>query len=450
LRVAVWGPLPPARSGIADHTAELLPALTRRLEVVAVVENVGAVDREVVGEVPVVQAPAPGARFSPEADLHLYQIGNSPAHVFAYRAACARPGVVVLHEWTLHDLVWREAAERGDVAAYLRAMRRSHGEEGSFVGRQVARGLGGSLLPSLFPANDRLLDASLAVVCLTRAATDKAARRRPGGLVLHMPQHIALPPGTPPSRGAARQALGLPTTASIVTAPGLATAAKGLRALVRATAALRARRPELRLVVAGEVEAGLPLASWARDAGLDEALRVTGRVPLSDLVGHLVAADVVAALRFPSHGEVSAVLLRALGVGRPALVTASTPAAEEFPEGMVIPVDPGAREEAEIEAFLELLVGRPGLAETIGRLARSYVQEHHALETVADRLAAFLLEVHARHAELAATVAAEQVGEGTLYGYLSEEIRRAARELGVGGLPLGLAPLLRPLMESRA
>jgi hypothetical protein len=39
---------------------------------------------------------------------------------------------------------------------------------------------------------------------------------------------------------------------------------------------------------------------------------------------------------------------------------------------------------------------------------------------------------------------------GTLHGYLRVETPHAARELGVGGLPLGLAPLLRPLTESRA
>jgi glycosyltransferase involved in cell wall biosynthesis len=450
LRLAIWSPLPPSRSGIADHTAELLPALARRVELVAVVENVDAVEREAVGEVPLVQAPAPGAPFPADADLHLYQIGNSPAHVFAYRAACARPGVVVLHEWTLHDLVWREAAERGDVASYLRAMRRSRGEEGSFVGRQVARGLGGDLLPSLFPANDLLLHGSLAVVCLTRAATRAAARRRAGVPLLHLPQHVATPPGVPPSRGEARHALGLPEKASIVTVPGLATSAKGLHALVRATAALRARRPAVRLVVAGEVEPGLPLASWVREAGLGEALLVTGRLPLQELVSHLVAADVVAALRFPSHGEISGVLLRALGVGRPALVTAATPAAEEFPEGVVIPVDPGAREEAELEALLDLLVSRPRFAETIGRLARAHVRELHALDAVADRLAAFLVEVHARRDDLAAAVADESAEADTLYGFLSEEIRRAARELAVGGLRLRLAPLLRPLTEGNA
>jgi len=42
----------------------------------------------------------------------------------------------------------------------------------------------------------------------------------------------------------------------------------------------------------------------------------------------LAAADVVLALRFPSFGEMSGALVRAMGVGRPVLVTDGTPPAD--------------------------------------------------------------------------------------------------------------------------
>src|SRR5206468_8909354 len=146
---------------------------------------------------------------APEADLELYHLGNSPPHAFVYRAACARPGVAVLHDWSLHHLVLRETVERGEVSAYLREMRRAHGETGTFVGRQVARALGGELLPSLFPLNDRVLEGSLAVVGLTEHVRSRAAARLPGRPVLHLPHHLFLPLDPPPSRGAARRSPGL-------------------------------------------------------------------------------------------------------------------------------------------------------------------------------------------------------------------------------------------------
>jgi glycosyltransferase involved in cell wall biosynthesis len=429
LRVAVWSPLPPSPSGIADYVSEQLPHLARTVDVVSVREDPG------------------GAR--PDADLDLYHLGNSPAHGYVYRAALARPGVAVLHDWSLHHLVLAETVERGDVSGYLREMRRAHGERGTFVGRQVARALGGDLLPSLFPLNDRVLEGSLAVVGLTRYVASRAALRLPGRPVLHLPHHLSLPLDPLPSRGEARRALGLPPDALLVTAPGLATASKRIDAAVGAVARLLPSHPSLRLVVAGGVDPRLPLADWARDAGLGAALVVTGRLDLADFVRHLVAADVVLALRFPTHGEVSGALVRALGVGRPVLVTAGTPPSEEFPEGVVVPVDPGPRELNELTALLDRLLRDPSLRDALGELARDHVRAHHGLGATSDRLAGFLNEVHARKAGLLESLVARRAPEGSLLSYLLDEVRGAALDLGLSGVPVGLEPILDDLAPER-
>ena len=105
MKLRLWSPLPPSPSGIADYVAEALPLLARRFEVTAIVEDPASVDAAVAALVPV-RSPTE----APAADLDLYEIGNSPSHAFAYRAALARPGVVVLHEWSLHHLVLNETA----------------------------------------------------------------------------------------------------------------------------------------------------------------------------------------------------------------------------------------------------------------------------------------------------------------------------------------------------
>lgn len=445
MKLNLWSPLPPSTSGIADYALEALPLLARRFEVTAIVEDPAAVDPAVAA-----LAPLRTPRVASAADLDLYQIGNSPSHAFVYRAALARPGVVVLHEWSLHHLVLKETVERGDVPAYLREMRRAHGEAGSFVGRQVARALGGSMLPALFPLNDRLLEQSLGLVALTSFVAERAARRLPGRPVLHLPHHLSLPMGPLPSPAEARRTLGLPQDALLVTAPGLATATKGIGAAVRAVARLRERHPSLRLVVAGDQDPALPLRELAEAAGVRDRLILTGRLDLLDFVRHLCAADVVMCLRFPTHGEISGALVRALGVGRPVLVTAGTPACDEFPEGVVVPVDPGPTEEDELTALLDRLLSDAGLRDRIAALARAHMREHHDLAHTVDALGLFLEEVLARKAELLSGLAADRAEEGTLLGYLIEEVRWGARDLGLPGAPLDLAPLLKGLLGEHA
>jgi glycosyltransferase involved in cell wall biosynthesis len=442
LKLAVWSPLPPASSGIADYVAETLPALARDFDVAAVVEDPAAVDAALRALLPVRAAAEP-----PAADLDLYHLGNSPAHAFVYRRARARPGVVVLHDWTLHHLVLRETVERGDVSAYLREMRRAYGQTGTFVGRQVARALGGDVLPALFPLNERVLEGSLGVVALSAQTAGRVARRLPGRPRLHLPHHLSLPIDPPPSRQESRRALGLPADAFVVTAPGLATAAKRLDVAVRVVARIRAEHPGALLVVAGEADPRLPLAAWAARDGLGDGLRVTGRLALSDFERHLSASDVVLALRFPSHGEMSGAVVRALGVGRPVLLSAGSAAAEEFPEGVVVPIDPGPAEEAELEAFLRHLLAAPELRASMGALARAHVRRHHRLEETVGALGAFLREVEARKDEALAALQADRADEGGLLGYFMEEVRWGARDLGLADVRLGLEGLLAPLAK---
>jgi glycosyltransferase involved in cell wall biosynthesis len=425
VRLAVWSPLPPSPSGIADYAAEQRPLLENGFEVTAVGEDPGSV--------------------RPDADLDLYHLGNSPAHAYVYRAALGRPGVALLHDWSLHHVVLSETVERGDAASYLREMRHAYGEKGTFVGRQVARALGGDLLPALFPLNERILESSLGVVGLSSWIAERARLRLPGRPVLHLPHHLSLSLDPLPSREAARRALGLPEDALVVTAPGLATASKRLDVALGAAGRLLERWPALRFVVAGGVDARLPLEDWARAAGALPALVTTGRLDLDDFVRHLVAADVVVGLRFPSHGEISGAVVRALGVGRPVLVTAGSPSAEEFPEGVVVPIDPGPREAAELTAFLEGLLENKSLADRIGGVAAAHVRRHHDLRATVDLLTTFLADVFTRKDALLGLVGPGRAPAGSLRAYLADEVRWTALDLGLTGMPAGCEELLTDL-----
>ncbi len=124
VKVAYYSPLPPSRSGIADYSALLLPALRERVDVVVV---------------------EPGK--NPAADVALYHVGNDPdAHGWIVDALCERPGVVVLHDYVLHHLIAGMTIGRGDGRAYLAAMERELG----VVGRLLGLGVLDNLLPLLW------------------------------------------------------------------------------------------------------------------------------------------------------------------------------------------------------------------------------------------------------------------------------------------------------------
>jgi hypothetical protein len=121
-----------------------------------------------------------------EADLHVYDVTASVRCGFVYRALLREPGLVVLSDWNLHDLVYAETAGHGEDAAYLREMRRAHGPTGAFVARQVLHGLGGALT-ALTPLNTRVLDASLGLVATSESVAALARQSLRDRPVVHLP-----------------------------------------------------------------------------------------------------------------------------------------------------------------------------------------------------------------------------------------------------------------------
>ena len=126
MRVAYYSPLPPSRSGIADYSALLLPALRERVDVVA--RRAGQA-----------RARAPTSRSTTSATTPTRTAGSS--------TRCASgPGVVVLHEYVLHHLIAGITIGRGDGRGYLDAMERELG----VAGRLLGLGVLDNLLPLLW------------------------------------------------------------------------------------------------------------------------------------------------------------------------------------------------------------------------------------------------------------------------------------------------------------
>src|SRR5690242_21606030 len=99
-RIAFFSPLPPARSGIADYSEALVAALRPLVELE-------------------VFAKADAGFDAARVDAIVYQIGNNLCHDFVYETALRHPGVVVLHESSLHHLIADLTIKRGDWDAYV-------------------------------------------------------------------------------------------------------------------------------------------------------------------------------------------------------------------------------------------------------------------------------------------------------------------------------------------
>jgi glycosyltransferase involved in cell wall biosynthesis len=367
MKVAYFSPLPPERTGVADYSALLLPALRERLDV------------EVV----------PRGRKRPPrgTDVALYHVGNDPeAHGWILEALRGHPGVVVLHELVLHHLIAGLTLGRRDVATYLAAMER----EAGLVGRLLALGVVDGCVPPLwesrpedFPLAGLVLDSATGMIAHSRHVERGARAAGFGGPVWRVP-HPAWPaPRVEPAdlgRG------------PVIGCLGNLNPSKRIPQLLEAFALVLERRPDARLLLVGAAAERLPLDDLLADSGLPaETVLREEHVPEERFWSLMARSDVVVGLRAPTMGETSGSVIRALSLGKP-LVVSDVGWFSELPADAVWKVPVDEREVSVLAAGLERLVDDPELRTAMGEAGRELVRTEHDLGRVADRYAAALEE----------------------------------------------------------
>jgi glycosyltransferase involved in cell wall biosynthesis/SAM-dependent methyltransferase len=371
MRVAFFSPLPPARSGIADYSAALIGALGPLAEV----------------EPFSIESPAfDPARF----DIALYQVGNNGFHAFAYEAALRHPGVVALHESNLHHLIADLTIRRGDWEGYVRECEYNGGAEARAFAERVRKLEAGPDYEGVRMTR-RLLESARGVVVHSRFLRDEVRAAGYAGPVAVIPHGAWIPDA---DRNGYREKLGLDEATPLAGIFGFLKPYKRIAESLRAFSRLARIAPDVRMILAGEEHPDFPLGPLIRSLGLSTHVRVLGFTPPEDFVGFMAACDVAINLRYPTVGESSGTLLRALGLGKPALVS-DIGSFQEFPDDVCLKVPVGAGEEDLIFEYLSLLVSRPDLAREIGARARDYVARECNWTAVAQRYAAFLKVVAA-------------------------------------------------------
>ncbi|WP_298216120.1 glycosyltransferase [Acidocella sp.] len=360
-RLAMLTPLPPARSGVADHSAALLAAL----------RGLGRVDVFA----PPLLSPLPLLEGAYDAALCV--IGNSPLHK-SIHDLCLRHGAGALcHDSRLLGLATaaglepaaaQASAELGRAVSAAEVARWAADEsrrEASFLG-PLAR----AARPLIFHAPQP------AALCRARFGAEAA--------FLPFPMMRPYPPVTGAERAAARARLGIAPEERLVVSLGFLVPGKGIAEALGAFARVKARLPRARLVFAGAAEMNLaPFAAEAKALGVTLG---TGYLPAAEYRAWMAAADAGLQLRLGQPGGISAALQDLIGAGLPCA------ASRDLAENIAAP------------AYVRRVSDWPDIGEIAGALldclsgaeereaARTAYIEAHSMAGYARRLLSLLLE----------------------------------------------------------
>jgi glycosyltransferase involved in cell wall biosynthesis len=380
LRIAYFSPFPPARSGIADYSTELLPYLARQAVLTIFSNDLAIVTTDGVPVVPVADYPACRHQF----DLALYQMGNSEHHDHIYETLIRYPGIVVLHDYSLHHFVRHHTQRKSDWTGYGRELAYSLGEDGWKSARAVRAK---KTLPALFdePLNERVIDVSLGILVHSQYAAAGVRKQRP-----EMPLAV-IPPLVEPHEGHSRRAmLGISEHAVIFGSFGQITAEKQIQPALRTFSRVRETYPDAHYLIVGEAMPDISehIGELIAESSLAGFVHLIGYVPgIDEFVDWLQTADVVVNLRHPTAGETSATALRAMAAAKP-LIIFDHGWYSEISDEMAIKVAP--LDFDGLQAAMTRLAGSAEMRRAMGQAGQDFTRNYCHPEKVADSYLQFL------------------------------------------------------------
>jgi glycosyltransferase involved in cell wall biosynthesis len=313
-------PLPPAETGIADYAFEILAGLKDHFDIVIVDDGNcrGAADALLLPTIPIEVWRDLRCRSSKGLDV--YHLGNNRFHTEILQRALSHPGLCVVHDASLTGLLLSSSS------LSLAFRRFTEYELGVHADRFIAAREGFEI----FGWQDFVLrnlglisDSSLGIVVHSQYVASLIRRRHRPRHLFHLHHHLAEAFCT--REGAAvddpriADFLGKNENRVKIATFGFLTPPKRIDWLVEAAKSALDAGADIALVLGGKAHSDTRIPELLGELPPDRAL-VTGFLSEADMRGLMCATDLHVALRFPSVGETSGTLTRALGLGVPSVV----------------------------------------------------------------------------------------------------------------------------------
>jgi len=385
-RLAYISPLPPARSGIADYSAQLLPALYDYYDI-EVVTDQKQVSDEWIGRNCPIRSVQWLKRHAHAFDRILYHVGNSEHHWHMLELVAEVPGVVCLHDFFLSGLLRHAEFSHWEEHVWSRALYESHGWRAV---RERFHAPDPKGVMYAYPCNMDLIRAARKVLVHSTHAAGLAKQWYgpevgEGLEVLPLVRSSACLPG----REQARNRLGIAGDDFLVCSFGQLDQTKQNHRLIKAWLSSElSRDPSCRLVFVGghpEEPYAESLSDLIQGAPFPEHIMVTGWVEQDLYRAYLAAADAAVQLRTLSRGETSAAALDCLNASLATIVNANGSQAE-FPKDAVWMI-PDGFSDSELRDALEGLRFDSQARQRLAQAAGKFAHMHHTPKACAKRFA---------------------------------------------------------------
>ncbi|MYL25268.1 MULTISPECIES: glycosyltransferase [Halomonadaceae] len=373
-RMAYVSPLPPEGTGIADYSAELLPALAEHYDITAITAEENLDTSRVDGQRVSVRGVAWFRRHASEMDRVIYHLGNSVFHSHMFSLIREIPGTVILHDFYLGDLMYWLEEKGGFERVWSRALYQDHGYKAFRAGSyDVHAGV------KDYPVNFEFLKKAVGIISHSEYSKELAGKwyqesvTENWSVIPHLRSAI---PKIENGKRDAKTKLGFSEQDLVVCCFGVIGPTKCNKAVVESWLnANLANDPKKYLIFVGQDNDdrySRELKQIIKKNGLKDKVRITGFASHNLFHQYLDAADLAVQLRTLSRGETSGTVLDCMNHGVPVVVNANGSMSEldqdsvwmlpdDFGQGqlqdaLMVLIDDEQRREAMVERAREVLV----------------------------------------------------------------------------------------------
>ncbi len=376
-------PFPPKKSGISDYSEMMVYGLKDYFDVSLLIDDYKPSNEALCRDFEIKIYGKDQIDFD-GFDNVLYNVGNCPDfHLYIYDSMLKHPGHMILHDLSIYYLTLEYYRDRID---YYSSLYRIAGPEGFFeLKMQLRRGMellhSGPEMPSKIHLNKELLFASKGVIVHSKYSRDSLSDFCGAPPILQIEMPYVKDPLGQRTKVYLKNTHRIPDDAMVLASFGYIQDTKLNHLVCRAVKRLN---NELgRCIYYVMVGAGDYVDDY-----LDGNIIKTGYIGSPVYNDILERSNIVFGLRYPSMGETSASLIKALGRGKPCFVTDDA-WFSELPDNAVIKMSKDS-DENDVYEKLKHYLKDPEALKAVAAKASEYMNSRPTLEQECKRIRDFL------------------------------------------------------------
>jgi len=389
ITIAFFTPLPPIQSGISDYSVDILYELANEYDIDVFIDDNYTAECDLPCNVKVFLHKEFDKRIVLY-DRYIFQVGNSEFHVYMFPYISKYGGIIVLHDFNLQGILKKYSIvpNSGDFKKYSKLL--SYDYDKNTVDYIISETFNWKReIIHKYPANGFVTAYASNIIVHSKYAKKELLARHSNFNVMDIPLYAKISPDDIiKTKMRAREILGIPQNKIVISSFGIISITKRILPTIKALNKLLTNTENIiGYFVGSNYVSGID--EYIKNNNLDKYVFMTGQLELEKFLLYMDASDICLNLRYPYHGENSAVAARLLAKGKCVLVT-DIGSFSEIPDECCVKLNSpeNLTENQEIDMIhnaLQNLLNDPIKVQKIGELAYKYAKDNLDIKIIASK-----------------------------------------------------------------